>query len=130
VIGIVAVVAMSATTEGLRRKINETGQLGTGVFQIQKWPHGFGHHDHAKYEKRKNLTLADVALLESRCTECLKVAGEAWAFGQSIASGDRVGRQGAVLGGGTMGFFDNNGYALASGGTSRRRSWPPPLTWS
>ena len=116
VIGIVAVVAMSATTEGLRRKIHEDlAQLGTGVFQIQKWPHGFGHHDHAKYEKRKNLTIADVTLLESRCTECLKVAGEAWAFGQSLAAGDRVGRGGAHLAGGTMGFFDNNGYALGSG---------------
>ena len=37
VIGIVAVVAMSATTEGLRRKIHEDlAQLGTGVFQVQK----------------------------------------------------------------------------------------------
>ena len=116
VIGIVAVVAMSATTEGLRRKINEDlSSLGTGVFQIQKWPTGFGNHDHAKYAKRKNLTMADVTLLETRCHECLKVAGEAWAGGQSIAAGDRVGRQGTTLAGGTMGFFENNGYALGSG---------------
>jgi putative ABC transport system permease protein len=116
VIGIVAVVAMGATTEGLRNKIHEDlAMLGTGVFQVQKWPHGFGRHDRAKYERRKNFTIADVTLLESRCTQCLRVAGEAWAFGQSITAGSRVGRQGAHLAGGTVGFFDNNGYALASG---------------
>src|SRR5512139_3381420 len=66
VIGIVAVVAMSATIEGLRRKINEDiTSLGSGVFQIQKWPHGFGHSHSAKYAKRKNLTMADVTLLET-----------------------------------------------------------------
>jgi putative ABC transport system permease protein len=116
VIGIVAVVAMAATTEGLQRKIHEDmAMLGTGVFQVQKEPMGFGRHDHAKYEKRKNFTLTDVTLLETRCARCLRVAGEAWAFGQSIAAGDRVGRQGAHLAGGSVGFFENNGYALGSG---------------
>ena len=37
VIGVVAVVAMAAAIEGLRRKIHEDlAQLGTGVFQVQK----------------------------------------------------------------------------------------------
>ncbi|HEY3351824.1 MAG TPA: ABC transporter permease [Polyangia bacterium] len=116
VIGIVAVVAMAATTEGLRRKINaDLSQLGTGVFQVQKEPMGFGRHDHRKYEKRKNFTPADVVLLQNRCQECLRVAGEAWTFGQSISSRDRTSRQGVVVAGGTAGFFDNNGYALGSG---------------
>jgi len=116
VIGIVAVVAMAATTEGLQRKIHEDmAMLGTGVFQVQKEPAGFGRHDHAKYEKRKNFTLADVTLLETRCTRCLRVAGESWAFGQSVSARDRVGTKGLHLAGGTVGFFENNGYALGSG---------------
>ncbi|HEV7554153.1 MAG TPA: ABC transporter permease, partial [Kofleriaceae bacterium] len=41
VIGVVAVVAMAATIEGLRRKISsDLAQLGTGVFQVQKQPTG------------------------------------------------------------------------------------------
>jgi putative ABC transport system permease protein len=116
VIGIVAVVAMAATTEGLKRKINhDLSQLGTGVFQVQKWPAGFGSHDHRKYEKRKNLTMAEVTLLEAHCQECLRVAGEAWTFGQSLSSRDRVSRQGAVVAGGTVHFFDNNGYGVETG---------------
>jgi putative ABC transport system permease protein len=116
IIGIVAVVAMSATIEGLRRKINEDiASLGSGVFQIQKWPHGFGHRHSAKYAKRKNFTIADVTLLETRCHECLRVAGEAWAWGQSLSAGDRISRTGSTLAGGTLGFFENNGYALGSG---------------
>ncbi|MBI4510411.1 MAG: ABC transporter permease [Deltaproteobacteria bacterium] len=117
VIGIVSVVAMTATVEGLRRKIEEDlAGLGTGVFQVQKYPAiSFGPRERGKYEKRKNLTLADVALIEARCTECERVAGEAWTFGKPIRAGDRVTSGRVALAGGTSGFFDNNGYGFASG---------------
>lgn len=117
VIGIVTVVAMAATVEGLRRKIHaDLAQLGTGVFQVQKWPVGGFRHgrDRAKYERRKNFTLADVALLQDRCTQCLRVAGEDWKYGESVSAGDKSTRPVEVAGG-TADFFDNNGFALASG---------------
>ena len=68
VIGVVAVVAMAATVEGLRRKIHQDlAQLGTGVFQVQKQPQGgFGPRDWAKFERRKDFTLAEVELLQER----------------------------------------------------------------
>ena len=72
VIGVTSVIAMSATIEGMRRSINaDLAQLGTGVFQIQKWPVGFGggNRRRAFYERRKNFTLADVITLQQHCNE-------------------------------------------------------------
>jgi len=116
VIGVLAVVAMAATTEGLRRKINEDlEQLGSGVFQVQKWPVGFGPRDQAKYERRRPLTLPEVALLSERCRECQRVAGEAWAFGQKASTETRETRGNTQATGGTVSFFDNNGYTVATG---------------
>jgi len=117
VIGVVAVVAMAATIEGLRRKISsDLAQLGSGVFQVQKFPTGgFNDGDRAKYDRRKNFTLRDVDLLQAQCGSCLRVGGEAWEFGRDVSA---VGHHDAVMGasvGATAAFFDNNGYALASG---------------
>ena len=109
VIGVLAVVAMTATTEGLRNKINQDlAELGSGVFQVQKWPQGFGRHDAAKFERRKPMTLAEVNMLTERCGECLRVAGEAWSFGQKIATDEHETRGNLNVTGGTTGFFDNN----------------------
>ena len=91
VIGVVAVVAMAATIEGLRRKISsDLAQLGSGVFQVQKQPTGgFNDNDRAKYDKRKDFTLRDVDLLQTQCTSCLRVGGETWEFGRDVSAGGR-----------------------------------------
>jgi putative ABC transport system permease protein len=117
VIGVVAVVAMAATIEGLRRKISsDLEQLGSGVFQVQKQPTGgFNGNDRAKYDKRKDFTLRDVDLLESQCTTCLNVGGEAWEFGRDVSSVNHPNEIMAASAGATAAFFDNNGFALASG---------------
>jgi putative ABC transport system permease protein len=117
VIGVVAVVAMAATTVGLRRKIDQDlSQLGTGVFQIQKQPDFFANgRDRARAEKRKNFTLADVALLQNQCGACLRVGGEVWDRTDNVSAGPNVARSGVSVAGGTTEFFDNNGYALGSG---------------
>jgi putative ABC transport system permease protein len=116
VIGVLTVIAMSATIEGLHRKIDEDlSMLGTGVFQVQKWPQGgFGNHDRGRFGKRKNFTMADVNLLEQKCTGCLRVAGEAWTFGQKVTAGDKTASS-LQLAGGTVWFFDNNGYFRSKG---------------
>jgi putative ABC transport system permease protein len=117
VIGVVAVVAMAATIEGLRRKIShDLAQLGSGVFQVQKQPTGgFNDNDRAKYDKRKDFTLRDVDLLQSQCTSCLNVGGETWEFGRDVTAGGRPSQTMAASVGATAAFFDNNGYALAGG---------------
>ena len=117
VIGVVAVVAMAATIEGLRRKISsDLAQLGSGVFQVQKYPTGgFNDNDRAKYDKRKDLTLRDVDLLQAQCASCLRVGGEVWEFGRDLSAGGRSNQTMAASVGATAAFFDNNGYALATG---------------
>ncbi len=117
VIGVVAVVAMAATIEGLRRKISsDLEQLGSGVFQVQKQPTGgFNNHDRAKYDKRKDFTLRDVDLLQSECASCLRVGGETWEFGRDVSAGGHPSQSATATVGATGAFFDNNGYALATG---------------
>ena len=117
VIGVVAVVAMAATIEGLRRKISsDLAQLGSGVFQVQKQPMGgFGDNDRSKFEKRKDFTLRDVDLLQSQCASCLQVGGETWEFGRDVSSARHPVPIMDASVGATGAFFDNNGYALASG---------------
>jgi putative ABC transport system permease protein len=118
VIGVVAVVAMAATIEGLRRQIHQDlAQLGTGVFQVQKEPNGgFGPRDRARYQRRKDFTLRDVAVLQEKCGSCLRVAGEAWEPERDIRAGDRAIRTVMNAVGGTGNdFFDNNGYGLQTG---------------
>ncbi len=117
VIGVVAVVAMAATIEGLRRKISsDLAQLGSGVFQVQKQPTGgFNDNDRAKYDRRKDFTLRDVDLLETQCTSCLQVGGEAWEFGRDVSAVGHPNEINAASVGATAAFFDNNGYALANG---------------
>jgi putative ABC transport system permease protein len=117
VIGVVAVVAMAATIEGLRRKISsDLAQLGSGVFQVQKHPTGgFNDNDRAKYDKRKNFTLHEVDLLQTQCGSCLRVGGEAWEFGRDASAPSHPAPIMAATVGATAAFFDNNGYALATG---------------
>jgi putative ABC transport system permease protein len=118
VIGVMAVVSMSATIEGMRGQVNhDLAQLGTGVFQVQKQPingGGFGG-DRGKYEKRKNFTLGDVELLQQHCEQCLHVAGEAWEGGQTAFGPHGTSLQRIQVVGGTPYFFENNGYGLANG---------------
>ncbi|HVV87632.1 MAG TPA: ABC transporter permease [Kofleriaceae bacterium] len=115
VIGVVAVVAMAASIEGLRRKIHDDlGQLGTGVFQVQKEPL-FGDRDDAALARRKDFTLRDVALLQEHCRTCLEVGGETWDIERDVRAGDHAIRSFAQVVGGTAAFFDNNGFALGEG---------------
>jgi putative ABC transport system permease protein len=112
VIGVVAVVTMAAAIEGLHTMISRNlSQLGSGVFQVQK--EGFG--DPQQYERRKDFTLADVELLQTRCQRCLQVGGEVWDIERDVDANGRAIRTMVSVVGGTAAFFDNNGYARADG---------------
>ncbi len=68
------------------------------------------------FERRKDLTLREVALLQEKCTSCLRVAGEAWELGErDVRTSERAIRTAVMVTGATGAFFDNNGYALAVG---------------
>jgi putative ABC transport system permease protein len=118
VIGVVAVTSMAATIEGLRRQIDaDLSQLGSGVFQVQQRPMGRGGNPRARarWEKRKPFTLADVELLQEKCASCFKVGGEAWAGQQTVHGPGQTAAHGVHVAGGTIEFFENNGFAVAQG---------------
>src|SRR5713101_7283104 len=70
VIGVFTVVAMMALLDGLQRSLNRTmGQLGAGVFQIQKWPNfNFGPLS-AEVVARKKITVAQALALSDAVHE-------------------------------------------------------------
>jgi putative ABC transport system permease protein len=116
VIGVLAVVTMAATIEGLRRKISDDlAQLGSGVFQVQKQGNGGFGGDRAKWEKRKDFTLKDVELLQNQCLTCLQVGGETWDSERDVTAGGHTLKTRVTVAGGTAAFFDNNGFALGGG---------------
>src|SRR5229473_1975788 len=74
VIGVFTVVAMMALLDGLQRSLNKTmGQLGAGVFQIQKWPNfNFGPLS-AEVLARKKITVAQALALRDAVPEVKRV---------------------------------------------------------
>src|SRR5713101_7241053 len=78
-IGVFTVVAMMALLDGLQRSSSQTmGQLGAGVFQIQKWPNfSFGPLS-ADVLARKKITVAQALALREALPEAKQVGPELW----------------------------------------------------
>ena len=115
IIGVTTVVAMMALIEGLRNKVDEQlAGLGAGVFQVQKWPHGPNTKDWHIYAKRKDLTMADAALLRT-LPDVQQVGCEAWDGGKKISSHFASTSANQALVGATPEFLENNGLNLAHG---------------
>lgn len=119
VIGTAAVISMASVTEGLRRRVDaDLAILGAGVFQIQRQPFGFANErERAAFGKRKPVTHDDVRALIEACRRCLRVAGEAWSSlpDDTIRAGGRSKHDPTGFAGGTVGFFENNGYHVEHG---------------
>lgn len=115
IIGVTTVVAMMALITGLRNKVDaQLAGLGADVFQVQKWPHGPNNKDWRLFARRKNFTMDDVRALRG-LPSVLQVGGEAWDFGQKVASHERSTAPNIVVVGGTPEFLENNGMNLAHG---------------
>ena len=119
VIGTASVIAMASATEGLRRRVEENlAMLGTGVFQVQRSPMGFASgSERAAMAKRKAFNVDDVRALLGSCRRCLRVAGEAWSGlpPNTVRAGNKAKPTDTTYAGGTVGFFENNGYHLDAG---------------
>lgn len=119
VIGTAAVIAMASATEGLRRRVEENlAILGAGVFQVQRAPFGFASdRERAAFAKRKPFVVDDVRALLAGCRRCLRVAGEAWSNlpPNTVRVGGKAKATPTQFAGGTVGFFENNGYHLDHG---------------
>ena len=117
VIGVFTVVAMMALLDGLQRSLNKTmGQLGAGVFQIQKWPNfNFGPLS-AEVLARKKITVGQALALRDAVPEVKQVGPELWEFGKELSAHGLV-DQGVQVAGGTPEFFTNTNLSIATGRT-------------
>ncbi|HYZ89363.1 MAG TPA: ABC transporter permease [Myxococcales bacterium] len=115
VIGVFTVIAMMALLDGLQRSLNKTmGQLGAGVFQIQKWPNfNFGPLS-ADVLARKRITAAQALQLRDALPEAKQVGPEIWENAKELSALGRV-DQGVQVVGGTPEFFTNSNLSLATG---------------
>jgi len=90
------------------------GQLGAGVFQIQKWPNfNFGPLS-ADVLARKRITVAQALQLRDALPEAKQVGPEIWENAKELSVGGRV-DQGVQVVGGTPEFFTNSNLPLATG---------------
>jgi putative ABC transport system permease protein len=115
VIGVFTVIAMMALLDGLQRSLDKTmGQLGAGVFQIQKWPNfSFGPLS-ADVLARKRITVAQVLQLRDALPEAKQVGPEIWENAKELSARGHV-DQGVQVVGGTPEFFTNSNLSLATG---------------
>ena len=115
VIGVFTVIAMMALLDGLQRSLDKTmGQLGAGVFQIQKWPNfNFGPLS-AEVLARKRITVAQALQLRDALPEAKQVGPEIWENAKELSAAGRV-DQGVQVVGGTPEFFTNSNLTLATG---------------
>jgi putative ABC transport system permease protein len=115
VIGVFTVIAMMALLDGLQRSLDKTmGQLGAGVFQIQKWPNfNFGPLS-AEVLARKRITVAQALALREALPEAKQVGPEIWENAKELSTSARV-DQGVQVVGGTPEFFTNSNLTLATG---------------
>lgn len=116
VIGVATVVSMMALIEGLRIKVNQDlSALGADVFQVTKWPVGFGRFDWQKYSKRPNLTLDDRDAILQNCKTCRTASAEDDEGGQRLATPDAETRPTVDVLGATSEYLETSGITVSSG---------------
>jgi len=116
VIGAGTVVAMMSLTEGLRLRVTESmALLGSGSFQVQKWPVGFGHRDFARYARRKGLTQEQGEALRA-LPHVRHVSIEAWhPEKERIRTSERQTQPNVDICGGLPDYEHANGVVVTQG---------------
>ncbi|MBN1465373.1 ABC transporter permease [candidate division KSB1 bacterium] len=115
IIGVMTIIAMQSLITGLRNSVHEQlSQLGSNVFQVQKYPviHE-GNRD--KYRNRKDLTIEHANAVRRLATAAELVGAEVWNFGREIRYLDKKTNPNMIIAGATPEFLINNGFTLADG---------------
>jgi len=117
IIGVMTIIAMQSLITGLRKSINEQiSQLGSNVFQVQKYPAiQMGHGARAKYRNRKNITYEEGLAVRERVTAAKSVGMEIWNFGHELRYKERKTSQNMSIAGVTPEFLENNGLEISQG---------------
>jgi putative ABC transport system permease protein len=115
IIGVMTIIAMQSLITGLRNSINaQVSQLGSNVFQVQKFP-AIHEGNMAKYRNRKNLTVEEADAVRERVTAAKLVGAEVWNWGMEIRYQDKKTLPNVQIAGATPEFIENNGYEIAQG---------------
>ncbi|MEN9796586.1 MAG: hypothetical protein RL653_282 [Pseudomonadota bacterium] len=116
VMGVATVVAMMALIEGLRLKVNgDLSLLGADVFQVTKWPVGFGQFDWQKYARRPNLTVDDRDALLAACPSVRTASASDDEGGQRVATATAETRPSVSVMGATPEYLETAGMQVVSG---------------
>ncbi|MBN2356565.1 ABC transporter permease [candidate division KSB1 bacterium] len=117
IIGVMTIIAMQSLITGLRRSINEqVSQLGSNVFQVQKFPAiSIGHEERAKYRNRKDITYDEAMAVRERVATAKAVGTEVWTWGYDVRYRDKKTSPNISIVGVTPEFLDNNGLDIAQG---------------
>ncbi|MBN1561809.1 ABC transporter permease [candidate division KSB1 bacterium] len=115
IIGVMTIIAMQSLITGLRNSVHEElSQLGSNVFQVQKYP-AIGEGNREKYRNRKDLTVEHADAVRRLATAAELVGAEVWHFGREIRYQDKKTNPNMVIAGATPEFLVNNGFTLADG---------------
>jgi putative ABC transport system permease protein len=116
VMGVATVVAMMALIEGLRLKVNkDLSSLGADVFQVTKWPVGFGQFDWQKYARRPSFTVADRDALLGACPSVRTASASDDEGGQKVVTPAAETRPSVNVMGVTPEYAETAGLQVAAG---------------
>lgn len=115
VIGVSMVVAVMGLIEGLRARVDkDLAELGANVFQLQKWPSGFGKRNWALIEKRPAISLEDAHAIEAM-EHVEAVGAELWRGGMRVRSSQKSTPASMQLVGAMPAFLEANSMTVVRG---------------
>jgi putative ABC transport system permease protein len=118
IIGMTSIVGMQSLIQGFQKNMKrDMEQLGSNVFQVQKYPMmqmGGPHHDR-QYRNRKDLTMREADAIAEHCDLVTNVGPEVWRMGVIVKYKDKKTSPTVALAGGKTAFFANNGYFIKDG---------------
>jgi len=117
-IGVFSIIIVMTTMRAMKSDIErEISRLGSQTFMVRKWPGIYfgGPEGFEKFWRRKNITLAQAQLVESRATLPLSVGIETVFWGGQIESQYKKTAPTVNLFGETAGSFPARNWLLAEG---------------
>ncbi|HEX9935222.1 MAG TPA: ABC transporter permease, partial [bacterium] len=118
IIGMTAIVGMQSLIQGFQKDMKrQMEQLGSNVFQVQKFPaiQMGGHHHDRRYRNRKDITTKEAQAIMDHGDLVTNIGPEAWRFGVIVKYKDKKTSPMMTLAGGVPAFFPNNGYYIGEG---------------
>lgn len=116
VIGIFSIIGVMTAINVLQQTVEDNmGGLGTGTFQVQKYPNMNMGNTRWKYHSRKNLNYRDFKRLEERLNLVDYASAEDWNYGKLIKYKDKETKANMIVVGVTHNWGFTNNLSIAMG---------------